>query len=52
MDLFDALGLRDSDDRDVADASDFHTCWPGRVGYGKCPEIVQRMGGPGSRAGL
>ncbi len=46
MDLFDALGMKDRDDRNAAaDASDFHTCWPGRVGYGKCPETVQWMGG-------
>lgn len=51
MDLFDALGVRDCADRDVADASDFHTCWPGRVGYGKDPGTVQRMGGSGLSGG-
>lgn len=48
MDLFAALGLRDSGDSRAADASDMHTCLQGRVGYGKDPETVQRMGGAGS----
>lgn len=51
-DLFDALGLRDGDGSRAADASDMHTCVQGRVGYGKHPAIVQRMGRVGGHGGI
>lgn len=47
FEVFEALGLRDSDGSRAADASDMHTCLQGRVGYGKHPAIVQRMGRAG-----